>query len=478
MNSKPTILEAAEGLLHPVDDYFAKRLFAEAELPERLFLAYLLKTARNGHLCIYFENHRIFPSLSEKLDPLLLEGLKKLPQSLFNDALVKEENRIYLRRNWNAEKLFFTHVNRLISQNPETGLDIERLETLLEDEKLLPEQKKAILDSANRSLSIILGGPGTGKTHTAKILLKIFAKDIGSNIAIAAPTGKAVANLREANIQGFKIMTLHSLLKKPLLSEDLILIDESSMIDAEIMSRLFAAIKEGARLILLGDGDQLPPVETGNLFLDLVKLEKNVSKLHTCMRAELSEIIEMARRVKAGNPVPYQPLPEVNDLIDALLKKNEENLRILTPLRKGVYGVENLNRKFYEAYKKKSPKKVPIMILSNDPHLELYNGDTGFFDEEKKCAYFGEKVIKHYRLPKHELCFVQSVHKSQGSEYDEIVLILGHGSEHFGREMLYTAITRAKKSIEIFALSEVIEKILKNKTVRVSGSFLNGFSNH
>ncbi|MCC5831620.1 MAG: AAA family ATPase [Chlamydiales bacterium] len=419
----------------PIDYFFAKRLAPHAEEPVFHFLAGLLKAAREGHLCV--------------------ESNIELPRYLFEEALVEENGRIYLRRNWECEQLFLKHYRRLKNERPAIPIPEFHVEALE------PEQKQAIYNVAARSLSLICGGPGTGKTFTAATLIRNFLPHLEP--VVAAPTGKAAANLRRA-LEGIcPVVTLHALLKRRYLAADLVLVDEASMIDAELMAALFSSIKQGARLVLIGDRDQLPPVETGQFFADLAEDHELVVELGKCRRAELKEIVDMARAVKEGKPVPTLPMPGFETIAQAVF---ERNACVLTPLR---HVVDSLNKKLLKRHLEQGGRRFPIMVRVNDPPLELYNGDVGVVVADESCAYFGERKVPDYLLPHYEYAYVISVHKSQGSEYDEVIVLLPEGSEAFGREMLYTAITRAKKRVEIYAVEGILSQILSKRERRLSG---------
>lgn len=419
----------------PIDYYFAKKLAPDAEEPVSLFLANLLKAAREGHLCI--------------------EAALPLPDYLFEEALVEENGRIYLRRNWECEKRFLKHYRRLKEEIPAIPIPDLKLDLLEE------EQKEAIQNAAKRTLSLICGGPGTGKTFTAATLIRSFLPYLEP--IVAAPTGKAAANLRLA-LQGLcPITTLHSMLKKRHSAADLVLVDEASMIDAELMASLFSSIKPGARLVLIGDRDQLPPVETGHFFADLAEDRDLVTELRRCLRVELNTIVDMARDVKEGKCIPSLPMPDFEAIAEAVF---ERKACVLTPLR---HVVDYLNNKLLKEHRMRGGTRFPIMVRVNDPALDLYNGDVGELAPAERCAYFGERKVPEYLLPRYEYAYVISVHKSQGSEYDEVMILLPEGSEAFGREMLYTAITRARKRVDVHAAEGVVLQIVSKREHRLSG---------
>lgn len=421
--------------MDPIDHLFG-RYFSPSHA---LFLAYLLHATRMGHLCVYVEDEGLFPSMGE-LDAQLLEQAQTLPDL---PCVVREGNRWYLKRSFDAEQTFHEHVLRLQEQV------VKKI--AVKDDPLLNAEQRCVLEAVfSQALTLVCGGPGTGKTYTAAALIRQFP----GRVLVAAPTGKAAANLR-ASLGDCTVKTLHALLRERL-EADLVVVDEGSMIDAEMMAKLFAAIPNGARLVLFGDPNQLPPVEAGSLFADLA--EERCVKLTQCLRAELQEIVDLCEAVKRGEMVAHEPLLSVQKVVE-LAKKS--SAMILTPLRKGPYGVENLNRLIHER-----DENAPIMITVNDSRVDLYNGDLGRLFESK--AHFGTREIPRYLLPPFSYAYVLSVHKSQGSEYDEVIVLLPEGSERFGRQMLYTAVTRARKRITLYAAEGVLENVLKNQMRRFS----------
>ncbi len=433
-----------------IDKLFASHFCPQGPEKAQLLLAYLMQSAREGHLCVALDE----------------EQLSHLPDFLFDEVLVQKENRIYLRRNWECEQSFLTHLARLQTHSPSKTIQIKSTQIF----GLNPEQEAAVHQAAKSSLTLISGGPGTGKTFTAAVMIRLFLEAGLKKIAVAAPTGKATANLRSALLQfndNCQAQTLHSLLKKKPIDADLVLIDEGSMVDAELMEALFSAVKTGSRLILLGDRDQLPPVDVGHFFGDLARNPKLTVELKTCLRAELKQIIDWASAVKRGEAIPVEPLPDVKTLVAMILEKGGQ---VLTPLRKGLYGSDYLNQCLLLEERKRGATEIPILITVNDSTLELYNGDTGILHATTREAHFSAgRVFPEQILPPYEYAYALSVHKSQGSEYDSVIVLLPEGSESFGREMLYTAITRAKKEITILAHPGILEKVIQNRTYRLSG---------
>lgn len=462
-----------------VDLFFAKTFSEDEEV--FLFLAYLFKTARLGHLCSIIDD-KLTPDspFSEKI----INGSKKVGREIVEEALHQVENRWYLKRNFECEQILLTHVARLKKGLP------DRI-ALTACENLNEEQKWAVEKSLSSPLTFVCGGPGTGKTRTAVSIISHFPK---KRVAVAAPTGKATANLRNSikESENCTVATLQSLLKKKrqtYLPYDLIVVDEGSMIDAFLMTELFSAVFDESQLVILGDINQLPPVGVGNFFADLVMRESEcVVFLKKCLRAELKEVLDLANRVNQKEIVPIFTLPKQKELVALLSEKlclassppledlfvQYKRFRILTPQRVGPFGVESLNRRLYEENKKKGANYIPITIKANNSDTDLYNGDFGFLSEKEKMAYFeGGKKIPLSFLPPFEFGYLLSIHKSQGSEFDEVMVLLPEGSENFGKEMLYTAVTRAKRKITLlgalFGDSQILEKIYKNDGKRISG---------
>jgi exodeoxyribonuclease V alpha subunit len=523
----------------------------EANEAMACFLCHLSLASRSGHLCIMIDNGQVFPSPKELwpeietnyalIHALIVEGSQQIAPST---QIVREENRFYFQKYWSYETQFLHHFNILNTSKPSLQCDVaivqSHLDKLIEEKKLLNEQASAIKKACENCLTLICGGPGTGKTYTASYLIKIFFESLPEKqkqqceIALAAPTGKAASNLQGSlgkllnSIEGFKSITaktLHNLLglkgqrsAPTYLTADLILIDESSMVDVKMMVHLFASIKPGARLILLGDKHQLPPVESGSLFADMIPLA-SPANLIQCLRTELQEILELAHAVNSGNHshalnllngsesmrnnslsqnckadlkaiVEYaSPFYDYTDeMEDEKLIEKFNRFRILSPLRKGPFGVDEVNaqikRHLTGKYRKRSRMAAPIMILTNDARLGVFNGEVGLLVKHhpidadfKKGDYalfpsYSGGLCRKFPailLPKFEYAYCLSVHKSQGSEFDNLLLLLPEGSEIFGREVLYTAITRARKKIEIYSKEAVLQQTIERRSLRLSG---------
>lgn len=594
-----TSLEKA-GYLSFLDLAIAKELlkdFDEQNEALAALICHLSLASRNGHLCVQIEGQTIFPDpftswsencISEKgeipsehskeqlktIFSMILQAFNSVPSSLVTlmhsnseiyDAktpLCKVGSYLYFHRYWYYETLFLKNFHKFVNHQPAILLERDKINYCLQGlsiaRDLLPEQISAILNSCNTTLTIICGGPGTGKTFTAGVLICALWDSLTETqkekfeISLAAPTGKAAANLQKSLLKAaqgidkllsLQAKTLHALLgikgsmgKSEILplGSDLVIVDECSMIDVKMMGALFASLKPGARLILLGDPHQLPAVESGSLFSDLVRNDNSssVNQLKKCLRAELQGIIEVASAINSGdeektlelfeNPTNQSGVSRY--LMDPNLKSqsakarelskfgfncfkmsNLEHLqpsellehfnafRMLSPLRKGSFGIEEMNYLVGNEYRnflaQTNNKKfiAPIILLKNDYSKDLFNGEVGVLvkpnykssNEEFEIslgdyALFSSKEgdirkIPALLLPTFEFAYCLSVHKSQGSEFDHVMLLLPTGSECFGRELLYTAVTRARRHLTLWADNDTLNKTLQKTNYRLSG---------
>ena len=550
-----------------------------------LFLCHLILAAKEGHLCVHVSHDSLNPSVQQlwnneegnplsddearTITQLMLAGSAQIPMNLITvqdqnggfesrTPICKENGNFYLQRLWIYETLFLKGLKKHLKSKPAPFLQPEAVQKsvmqLCNDKILLPEQTQAIIQGCLNPLTLVVGGPGTGKTYTAGYLINVFWQLLSEmereecQIILAAPTGKAAANLQRSlnkvisSRDGFppiQAKTLHALLalnrthgsQDPVrLTADLIVVDESSMMDVRMMASLFESLKPGSRLILLGDKHQLPAIEAGSVFADLIDLQCSDHKmsipclsLTVCMRAEMSGLITFAQEINQGasqKVVDTLTLPgnssvkrlyfsedkkaAQEELVSHVMpslptvvhqgRKPEhllelfQTVRLLSPVRRGPFGVETLNEMIWQRICQHLPMNgylaVPIMITANDYRLELFNGDTGILirrlplrslDPEDYALFpsrlDGDKVRRFFALllPKHELAYCLSVHKSQGSEFDKVILALPEGSELFGREVLYTAVTRARKSLEIYGSDLIIKKTVEHHGSRLSG---------
>lgn len=561
------------------------RNYPEIEQEVALFLCHLALAAKEGHLCVHATEEGVNPSVvqlwqneeghplpaddAQVLTHMVLAGLKLVPDGIMitldkssdsipHTPICREGNDFYLQRYWIFETLFLKHLKRHVKISPTIQLDSKKIEQavqqMCQNQVLLDEQARAISQGCLNSLTLVTGGPGTGKTYTAGHLIRVFWDNLSADerqscqVVLAAPTGKAAANLQRslsrvaASLEGFPAIqakTLHSLLgikqgiiyqEPQRLSADLIVVDESSMIDVRMMACLFESLKPGSRLILLGDKHQLPSVEAGSVFVDLIQLQHNYPHLNipcvslsVCLRAELKSLIDFAQLVNQGREqevldyldhshmqgikrlhlpidkkdaqreflshvLPYFPFIIQQGQHPEQLLDLFQSIRLLSPIRKGPFGVEGINQLIWQKLCQNTPMNgwvvIPIIIAMNDYRQELFNGETGVLIRRLPLQSVGSedyalfpsrqedgqvRRLSALLLPKYEFAYCLSVHKSQGSEFDRVVLVLPEGSELFGREVFYTAITRARKYLEIYGSDVVILKTVAHQGVRLSG---------
>lgn len=453
-------------VLTSLDLYFAD-LYAKNP-QERAFFAAIMAVSREGHLCLDLDN---LP-LPEILWRPILDGSK----TAASPYVFQIGNLFYLERN-------FVNETRILEQLQQLSFEVKPLDTP-DSSKLTEEQQKALNLALANTLSIIEGGPGTGKTFLTSHLVQALGPS--AHVILAAPTGKAAARLKEFNPHA-TCGTLHSILGikserqlargHSFVQADLIIIDESSMIDAKLLAYFLGSLQPGQRVVFLGDGNQLPPVESGSLFGDLIDLLPT-AHLSLCLRSDRLEVLQLAQDILKSRPiVPHRELSKELILQKALENSSQENrFCILSPLREGPFGVNVLNQEIFELFfRRMKPQDllaVPILITRNDYAAGLYNGEVGILWRSKEkilYAEFGGKKIPACGLPPYELGYVLSVHKSQGSEFDHVMVLVPPGSETFGREVLYTAVTRAKHSVVLCGDAETVQKTVNRSSHRKSG---------
>ncbi len=404
---------------------------------------------------------------------------------------------------------------------------------------LAEKQREAVLSTLSSGVTIITGGPGTGKTTTINFIIKLFLKR-GLNIALCAPTGRAAKRMTELCKKEAK--TIHRLLEvgyteddvlreysrgsaEPL-EEDVIIVDEVSMVDAVLMSSLISSVKHGARIILVGDSDQLPSVGAGNVLSDIIKsgVVSTVSLDTVFRQAEESMIVVNAHKINEGVypvlnarekdfffveaenvDITYEKLL---DLVSRRLPTAYDldafsDIQVITPMKKTAVGVVSLNSGLQEILNPKNDKKQErvfqnrtlregdkIMQIKNNYDLKwkknsgeegygVYNGDIGHITDVKSnsitVSYDDGKIVSYESamLDELELAYAITVHKSQGSEFDTVVIPIFWGTEKlFSRNLLYTAITRAKSMVVLVGQRAALYKMIDNDYTAARFSYL------
>lgn len=460
---------------------------------------------------------------------------------------VDEEIRIYPAHYYYLELNTAKMLNDLDidCQMPEDMME-KRLKRVEQKEKieLDPMQHRAVIEAIKHGLLILTGGPGTGKTTTINTMIQFFESE-GMSILLAAPTGRAAKRMTEAT--GYEAQTIHRLLevsgnpeeensvggflrnRENPLETDVIIIDEMSMVDLNLMHALLSAVIPGTRLILVGDVDQLPSVGPGSVLKDIIRSEKfHVVTLTKIFRqAGESDIVVNAHKINAGEPVTidnksrdffFLKRQDANTIISVVItliqkklpryvQADPNEIQVMTPTRKGLLGVERLNvilqQYLNPSDSQKTEKEIngrlfregdKVMQIKNNYQLEwevstrfgltvdkgigVFNGDMGVIDEINEYTETviveydeGRKVKYGYDMTDElELAYAITVHKSQGSEYPAVIIPLLPGPKLlYNRNLLYTAVTRAKKCLTIVGSELTFQEMIENK--REQGRF-------
>ena len=449
-----------------------------------------------------------------------------VPVNFIIDSINKKIERNELRREEIPEKVIMSLKNYSIEKMsakylyelglPSASQDISEINFKQIYKKLsinlTEEQKNAAISSIKNNITIISGGPGTGKTTLIRAIIELFIEK-NQKVLIAAPTGRAAKRIEETS--NFKASTIHRMLKinpetrtfvhneyNPL-QANVIIIDESSMIDSFIFYSLLKAIARNTKLIIIGDKDQLPSVGPGNILRDIInsKYFNTIYLNRNFRQTEESLIIENAYRINKGEQLIFKPFSENPDFVfinvrneNRALEKvlnimkfykndfdfNSPLFQILVPMYRGEAGIDNINRTIQTEFnlepflikkEKKSFKKFDkVMQLKNNYEKEIFNGDQGIivdFNIEKKSMLvdFEGRIIEYNidEIDELNLSYAISVHKSQGSEYEMTVLILlPTHSIMLNREIFYTAVTRAKKKIFVISDKNTIQRAIFN----------------
>jgi len=569
--------------------------FAADDLKPYLYL--VSKSLAEGHVCINLDDVQ---ASSDQLPEDYRRLLSKVPLpvlstntlvgtiSATNKPFIVYNKRLYLQRYFQYESNIVEKISRLIED--EQALVAARLAGLKHSRTLINElfpstgeasrdnlQLVAALLAVLHNFTIIAGGPGTGKTTTiARVLALLYATDPDLKVALAAPTGKAAVRMAESlrhsalQFQGVFVehfsrlapSTIHRLLRQlpgKQLDYDVVIIDEASMVDVALMAKLLDVVPPKARLILLGDKDQLASVEAGNLLSDLCNtqstmnqfsqpavgtindfiaddsarltwepmlsemntsvLDDHIIELQTSHRFNAKKSIGRLSQAVLRSDLPFlagffakglKQDPQVsirswsgkNHLLpdfarhfagyiqetDIRVALNLFNrYRILCAVREGDQGVYAITRQveqflrhtaFLDPNGEFYPNR-PMIVTQNYPSLDLYNGDIGILrkDEQGDLKFWFEDAKGSLRsilpglISNVETAFAMTIHKSQGSEFDEVLVILPAESEAgiLTRELLYTAVTRARNKLSILTSEQVFLDAASKKVRRASG---------
>lgn len=539
IRDNPYILCNSEaGISFAKADAIAKSLGAALDSKNRIFsgICYVLSHAAGtgGHTCL--PESDVVSSAAELLE---LDGdtVQKNMSALLDESELSCYTRDgvnYIMTNQTAEEEDFIAkgIFRISRSAGQFGVAdifslIEKVEISL-NISFAPMQRAALYASLKNGVMILTGGPGTGKTTVVKAMISIF-NSVGLKTVLAAPTGRAAKRMSEAT--GEEAKTVHRMLEmerttdgsirfcrneRNPLSESVIIVDEASMLDLSLTAALIRAMKRGSRLILIGDSDQLPSVGAGNVLFDLIGSEriKTVRLTEVFRQSGESLIITNAHRINEGTA----PILNVTDsdfffvrrereadigetvasLIDERLPKAygnaiKGNIQVITPSKKGVAGVENLNAILQARLnpptkfkKEKASHGVifregdRVMQITNNYDIEwekngvlgvgLFNGDIGVIEsidlsEETVSIRFDDRYAEYSfaMLEELELAYAITVHKSQGSEYPVVIIPMYYCPPMLmARNLLYTAVTRAKSMVILVGRSDIPYKMIEN----------------
>ena len=498
---------------------------------------YLLRhrIAQNGHVCL--PEDMLLESASELLG-VEQSGVKLALVSLVKQnkvCTVKYEGKrfVYSRESYESEKYIARKLDLL--DKTCASVSAEDMNAFINREesrssiRYAPLQRKAIYSSLESGVMILTGGPGTGKTTVVRALIDIF-ESMGFEVALAAPTGRAANRMSEATSREAK--TIHRLLEMDfsesiygkfnrdednLLDEEVIIVDEASMIDQNLMCALLKAIKPGARLIIIGDSDQLPSVGAGNVLRDLIAGGRFATiRLNEIFRqASESLIVTNAHAINNGEMpdlsvkdkdfffLPRATSMQIANTVADLCKnrlpkaygvKATANMQVISPSRKGEAGTENLNVLLQAtlnpaAFGKKEYKHRQVIFRQGDRVMQIknnyelqwtkddgstgngiFNGDIGIifdidFSNQSMEIVFDDRSVNYdfSYLEELEHAYAITVHKSQGSEYPIVIIPMYRAPEMLlTRNLLYTAVTRAQRMVIIVGESEIVAKMVEN----------------
>lgn len=518
-------------------DKVARTLGLAADAPQRLeagLLFVLNQAADEGH--VFWPDHQLLNDVAALIPEAARADLEAALGRLVLQGRVKSEIQeepggldIYLPRLHRAENWVTRDLLSILHTRPD--LEIPRQEKALEwatatlGLDLSPSQREAASLALDKKLLVITGGPGTGKTTITRIIAAIYGA-VHARIALVAPTGRAAKRLSEAT--GLKAKTVHRLLEyspqaggfmrgpNNKLDLDLLLVDEASMVDLALMNQLTAALPHRARLILVGDQDQLPSVGPGRVLADLmesgVAAVARLTEIHR--QAESSQIIKAAHQINKGrfpensadrdNGDFYfiesrDPKKNLNQIIYLVTEKLPaklnlsplDDIQVLTPMHNRELGTEILNQVLSEKLNHSAGPPLQrlgrrlrqgdrVMQLRNNYNREVFNGDHGRIEkidleaQELTVNFDGRHVVYDFAdLDEISLAYAITIHKSQGSEFPVVIIPVTTGHHiMLHRKLLYTAVTRGRRFVVLIGSAEALQRAVSNDREQARNSRL------
>lgn len=537
-----------QGIGFKIADEIARKSGISSDSDFRIksgILYVLVQSGNNGHA--YLPMEELDKKTKELLEVMDTDLNRHLTDMMIDKRIiVKDINGIkcvYASNYYYTELAISVKLNELnIKSNISKDTVLGKIDKIQEKTgvSLDDMQRKAVVEAANSGVLVLTGGPGTGKTTTINMIIKFFEME-NMDILLGAPTGRAAKRMTEAT--GYEAQTIHRMLdisgapegnettstmkfernEENPLEADVVIIDEMSMVDMFLMYALLKAVVVGTRLILVGDVNQLPSVGPGNVLKDIIKSNCfNVVMLTKIFRqATISDIVVNAHKINKGeminldnksadflfikrndgNAVANAIITLVKEKLPRYVESDVLDVQVLTPMRKGILGVEKLNEVLQKYLNPPDENKREkdygtgtfregdkVMQIKNNYQIEweirgshrvivdkgmgVFNGDTGIirtindFEETVEVEFDEGKFISYSykQLDELELAYAVTIHKSQGSEYPAVVIPLLNGPRPLmNRNLLYTAVTRAKKCVCIVGIPEAVQEMIRNE---------------
>ena len=486
--------------------------------------------SRNGHTCVLEEELINFVGQLINVEKELITN--ELTALTYNKDVYVENGYAFSSSYYEAEDTIAKRVMMMCNDKVKTVYNLDKkikdVEQQLEMD-LSEEQKKAIQFVFENKITIITGGPGTGKTTIIKTLIRLL-EDEKMDFALCAPTGRAAKRITETTGEDAK--TLHRLLslgkteedglsisyEVSKIEKDVVIVDEVSMVDTVLLHFLMKALLSKTRLVLIGDSDQLPSVGPGNVLKDLIESDKvpTVHLTEIYRQARESEIIVNAHKINQGEPIDLSSRDrdfffiKANDIVKQVCDLTSERLlkyahvdalqeiQVLTPTKKGDSGTRNLNKELQkvlnpESKSKKEKEYGNIIFREGDKIMQtknnydiywetkdgkhygtgIFNGDMGIisriFGDNIEVIFDDDKVVEYdaTNLEELEHAYAITIHKSQGSEFPVVVMpILNASPLLYTRNLLYTGVTRAKELLVIIGEEAIVRGMIANNSLK------------